>query len=63
MHATLDSRVNPKLVILGTVVPRRVLITGGAGFTGFVGSHLTDLMLKNGYGVRIHQASSYHDFW
>ena len=57
------SGVNPKLVILGTVVPMRVLITGGAGFTGFVGSHLTDLLLKNGYGARINQASFYHDFW
>ncbi len=28
----------------------RVLITGGAGF---IGSHLTDLLLNNGYGVRI----------
>src|SRR6266849_8307653 len=28
----------------------RVLITGGAGF---IGSHLTDLLLKNGYSVRI----------
>ncbi len=28
----------------------RVLITGGAGF---IGSHLTDLLLSNGYGVRI----------
>jgi dTDP-L-rhamnose 4-epimerase len=31
-------------------VPIRVLITGGAGF---IGSHLTDLLLNNGYGVRI----------
>ena len=28
----------------------RVLITGGAGF---IGSHLTDLLLNNGHGVRI----------
>ncbi len=29
---------------------QRVLITGGAGF---IGSHLTDLLLEKGYGVRI----------
>jgi dTDP-L-rhamnose 4-epimerase len=35
---------------LETHVTRRILITGGAGF---IGSHLTDELLENGYQVRI----------
>src|SRR5947209_3740917 len=31
-------------------MPKRVLITGGAGF---IGSHVTDLLLREGYAVRI----------
>jgi dTDP-L-rhamnose 4-epimerase len=31
-------------------MPRRILITGGAGF---IGSHVTDLLLERGYAVRL----------
>src|SRR5437660_911966 len=34
----------------GRPMPKRVLITGGAGF---IGSHLTDLLQSDGYAVRI----------
>jgi dTDP-L-rhamnose 4-epimerase len=33
----------------GTIVAGRVLVTGGAGF---IGSHMTDLLLESGYAVR-----------
>ncbi len=43
------------LSVWGMAMSKRILITGGAGF---IGSHITDLLLSSGYAVRILDALS-----
>src|SRR5438067_12214389 len=47
---TFCRRVAPLISDAGVVMTKRVLITGGAGF---IGSHVSDLLLESSYAVRV----------